>query len=230
MKRRSIIAAHRRAVWTATLGLFWALLALAAPAQAYHLDKKTQAVQIVSLQDFDKCQRDYESSGSEACLDALRSYVKKHPQDAFDAGKRARRHFMHWTALDFFAPALDKRASKERCADTDLSAAVISALSLPPHYPAVAVAQRILREKCWNELQPALSEELYGALSYFRNNTCPELSARNVPAPACQGLDGKPQTERSATVAQLEGVDWRKLSIDPKSTEILRGPKGEEIL
>ncbi len=230
MKRRNIIPAHRRATWTVTLGLFWAVLALAAPAQAYHLDKKTQTIHIVSLQDFDRCQRDYESSGSEACLDALRGYVKKHPQDAFEAGKRARRHFMHWVALDFFALALDKRPSKERCADSDLGAAVISGLSLPPHYPAVAVAQRILREKCWTELQPAVSEELYGALSYFRNNTCPELSAKSVSTPPCLGLDTKPRAERSGTVAQLEGIDWRKLSIDPKSTELLRGPKGEEIL
>jgi hypothetical protein len=34
----------------------------------------------------------------------------------------------------------------------------------------------------------------------------------------------------SPGAAQLEGVDWRKLSIDPNSTEILRGPKGEELL
>lgn len=197
MKRRDVIAAHRRAVWTVTLGLFWTLLVIAAPAQAYHLDAKTQSVRIVSLQDFDTCQRDYESSGSEACLEALRTYIKKHPQDAFEAGKRARRNFMHWVALDFFALALDKRANKERCADPDLSAAVISGLSLPPHYPAVAVAQNILREKCWAELQPAVSEELYGALSYFRNNTCPELSAKNVPAPSCQGMEASPRAERS---------------------------------
>lgn len=228
--RRREITAQRGVGWLLSASMVWAVLFFAVPARAYHLDRKTQTISITSLRDFDKCQKDYDSSGSEACLDALKAYIKKHPQEAFDAGKRARLNFMHWVALDFFAQALTKRPSKERCADPDVSAAVISGLSLPPHYPAVAVAQKLLRETCWAQLSPVVTEELNGALAYFRDNTCSELAARNVQTPQCKPADPKLKAAPESAVARLATVDVQKLSIDPSSTEALRGPKGEEVL
>lgn len=223
------------------MALAAAALLVAAPARAYHLEQKTQTISIVSLSDFDKCQKDYDSSGSEVCLEALRAYTKKHPREAFDAGKRARLNFMHWVALDFFAQALipsgtrerspsEKRAAQQRCADPDVAAAVISGLSLPPHYPAVAVAQKLLRETCWEQLQPAVVDELNGALSYFRDNTCAELAQKTFDTPQCKPVEPKIKSTTPSAVAQLMGVDWKKLSIDPSSAEALRGPKGEEVL
>lgn len=225
---------------TSALVVLAIVLAYAVPAQAYHLDAKTQTVSISSLPDFDRCQKAYDSSGTEVCLDALRAYVKKNPRDAFDAGKRARLHFMHWVALDFFSIAFsppphrerspaEKKALRARCADPDVSEAIISGLSLPPHYPAVAQAQKLVRESCWNEVEPALLEELSGAVSYFHNNTCPQLTEKNVTTPQCQSGQ-KPKAGMTNTVAQLTGVDAKKLSIDPDSATALRGSKGEEIL
>jgi hypothetical protein len=216
-------------------------LAYSVPAQGYHLDQKTQTVSIVSLADFDRCQRDYDESGSEVCLDALKGYVKKHPGEAFEAGKRARRNFMHWVALDFFATALktpehrplaraEAKATRERCADPDVSAAVISGLSLPAHYPAVALAQKLLRETCWEQLHPIMIEELSGAVSNFQDNTCAQLALRSFDTPQCQARARAAKTSGSSVVARLNAVDVRKLGVEPNSAEALRGPKGEEVL
>jgi hypothetical protein len=227
--------------WLVGASVLALALTYSASARAYQLDPKTQTISIVSVQDFDKCQKAYDSSGSEACLDALKLYVKKHPSEAFDAGKRAHRYFMHWVALDFFAIALnppehrafslsEKKAAKARCADSDVSEAVVSGLSLPPHYPAVALAQRLLRETCWEQLEPLVVSELgSGALSYFQTNTCSQLALKKVAAAECKTGDEK-TGGLSSTVAQLKGVDVRDLKVDPDSAAALRGPKGEEVL
>jgi len=203
----------------------------AAPAAAYHLNEKTQAIHIVSLQDFDRCQKDYESSGSEVCLDALKVYARKHPSEAFDAGKRARRHFMHWVALDFFAQALSKKpSSKARCEDPDVSAAVVSGLALPPHYPAVELARKIVSEACWGQLEPVVVADLEGAGANFRGNTCTLLADKNVSNPQCKASDIRPKPPAPNAVAELKGVDWKKLDIDPESPEALSGTNGEELM
>jgi hypothetical protein len=228
--------------WLVSASVLALALSYAAPARAYQLDPKTQTVSIVSLPDFDKCQKAYDSSGSEACLDALKAYVKKHPREAFDAGKRAHRHFMHWVALDFFAVALsppehrapspsERKSAKARCADPDVAEAVVSGLSLPPHYPAVALAQTLLRETCWEQLEPVIVDELgSGPISYFQTNTCSQLALRSATAAQCKSGDQKPAAGLSSTVAQLKTVDASKLKVDPDSATALRGPKGEEVL
>jgi hypothetical protein len=233
MQPRTLSRSHaqrRHSGWLWSLGLASHVLLCAGPAAAYHVDAKTETVRIVSLQDFDKCQKAYEATGSELCLDALRVYVKKHPYEAFEAGKRARLNFMHWVALDFFAKAFEKKVSKERCADPDVGMAVISGLSLPPHYPAVAQAQKLLRETCWDQLHALVLDELSGSLAYFRDNACSQLAAKGVAAAPCQPVGHNAQAAPASALAQLSGVDWRTLSIDPQSGEALRGPKGEEIL
>ncbi len=151
-------------------------LAASAPAAAYHVDAATQVVALDSLRDFDACQKDQGRVSAEACLDGLRAYVKQHPKDGFEAGKLARLHYMHWVALDFFAPALTDKRAKGRCGDEDLAAAVVSALSLPPHYPAVALAKEVVSGSCRSELDSFLIGKLAGAGSAFRANACPLLA------------------------------------------------------
>lgn len=169
----------------------------AAPVAAYQLDPNTQSVVLDSLRDFDACQAEQGKPraqvSAEACLDGLKAYVKEHPKDAFEAGKRARLHYMHWVALDFFVPALSEKPSKARCADDDVKAALISALALPPHYPAVAQAKRLIGESCHGELDAFLTDKLQGAGSAFRSNTCPLLvSASAQQAAHCAPVDNEP--------------------------------------
>jgi hypothetical protein len=177
-------------------------LGAAAPAAAYQVDPDTRAVILESLRDFDACQAAHDKgraqASAEACLDALRAYVKEHPKDAFEAGKRARLHYMHWVALDFFAPALREKASKARCTDEDVTAAVVSALSLPPHFPAVAQAKQLVSESCRGELDVALTDKLRSAGSTFRSNTCPLL----ISARAQQAGDCAPLVEAPAPLSQ----------------------------
>lgn len=229
MEPRSISSrAHVRAI--VSISVLCAILGWPGEAQAYHVDAKTQKVTVVSVQDFDKCQRAYESSGSEACLDALKVYVKKHPSDAFEAGKRVRYHFMHWVALDFFAPALGKKPSKQRCQDPDVTSAVISGLALPPHYPAVALAKK-LTEACWDQLQPDVVADLESSIGYFRTNACPILAGKNLNPVPCLALEQqKPEAKPANLVAELKAVDWKKLNVDPESGVALRGPNGEELM
>jgi hypothetical protein len=156
------------------------------PAAAYRVDPQSQVVALDSLRDFEVCQKDLARVSAEACLDGLRTFVKEHPKDAFEAGKLARLHYMHWVALDFFAPALAEKRPKARCADEDLAAAVVSALSLPPHYPAVAQAKEVVTGSCRSELDGLLISKLTSAGSAFRANACPLL------APA----DGAGEAER----------------------------------
>jgi hypothetical protein len=152
-------------------------LMTSAPAAAYRVDPETQVVALDSLRDFEACQRDPGRVSAEACLDGLRAYVKEHPKEAFEAGKLARLHSMHWVALDFFVPALTDKRAKARCGDEDVAAAVVSALSLPPHYPAVAQAKEVVTGSCRSQLDGLLIGRLTGAGGAFRANACPLLAA-----------------------------------------------------
>jgi hypothetical protein len=267
------------AVSTCALSL---ALWLRAPAAAYHVDASTQAVEIDSLRDFDECQKAHQKLSSEACLDALKVYAKAHPEDAFEAGRRARLHAMHWVALDFFVQAFSAKPSKKQCADEDVSAAVLSGLALPPHYPAVALAKKVVSEFCRRELESVVAAKLKGAGSAFHGNACPlvspklsgtecnpvaaapEIAAKPVPptpeehlaaavprvreappkrndapqTPPVHRLDqvfptipeGQPINAPTNAVAELKGLDWRLLSLDPESAEVLRGTHGEELM
>jgi hypothetical protein len=172
-----------------------------ADAAAYHVDPKTKAVTLDSLRDFDKCVEgsathgaDLQEVSSEACLDALRTYVKANPKDAFAAGKRVRVHYMHWLALDFFVQALADEPTHKRCANEDVGAAVLSGLALPSRYPAVALATNLVSGPCRRELEPFVTARLKGAGETFRGNVCPLL--------ADKGRDCDPRQAESGATAQ----------------------------
>jgi hypothetical protein len=220
----------RRNLTALAVGALCTLLCTAAPAAAYRVDAKTQEITLSSLADFDKCETDSGNSGSSTCFEALKRYVKTHQKDAFEAGKRVRLHFTHWAALEFFAPALGKKPKKEQCTDSDLKAAVVSGIGLPSDYPAAELAKKIVRDACWEELQAPVSAELKGSSGYVHDNLCPLLAEKGVAAPACQPVVEKPKAAAPSALANLKGVDWKKLSLDTESSMALRSGMGEELM
>jgi hypothetical protein len=217
--------------WIAVPIIVSVMVSSAGSALAYRVDDKSGTITVASLADFDKCQKDYADGGSDACLEALRSYVDAQPKNAFQAGKRARLHFNHWAALSFFAKAFATAPTAEQCADSDVAAAVASGLALPTDDPNAALAQKIAGQQCWDQVRTAVLGELKGGGAYYRDNACALIAAKKVTATECQPppkADAKPQAP--SAVAALQGLDWKKLAIEPSSARALRGQNGEEVL
>lgn len=213
----------------AFVGTLLAALAFgASSASAYTIDKKDQAIVLSSLADFDKCAN--ELGNVDMCVAGLRSYVKKHQKEAFEAGKHVRLQMTHWAALEFFAQGFSgKGKTAERCADSDLSMAIVSGLSLPADYPALADAKK-LSESCWEQVQPALLKALDEPGGYLGGNLCPLLAAKSVSAPKCNQTAEKPKPAAPSAAAQLKGIDWKALTIDPESARAFQGNDGQALL
>ena len=211
----------------ASSGLLCSAL-LAATASAYVVDKKGDGVTLSSLADFDKCTN--ELGNLDMCVAGLRGYIKKHPKEAFDAGKHVRLQMTHWAALEFFVPAL-KGKYPERCADPDVSMAIVSGLGLPSDYPAAASAKQ-LSEICWEQVQPALLKALDEPGGYVNGNLCPLLTAKSVDAAKCKApaAAAKAKPAEPSAAAQLKGIDWKALPIDPDSARAFQGHDGEQLL
>lgn len=205
------------------------LLLVSSAAQAYKVDRETHKVTVVSLEDYDKCQR--EDAYGDACLEALTAYVDKQPKDAFAAGQRARLNYNHWTALRFFAKAFAKSATPEQCADPDVSMAVVAGLALPSDDPNVATARRIAGTQCFSQLQPTLKAELaQSSGGYYRTNTCALLAEKKLEAAECQPAKPAPVAAVTPATNTLKGVSWQQLGFDSTSARALRGSRGEEVL
>jgi hypothetical protein len=136
-------------------------------ASAYEVDQKQNRIVLTSVDDFTQCQNDL--SYSDACLDALKRYIKAHPADGFTAGKLVRARFNHWVALQFFVPALSK-ATPQQCEDEDLRLAVVSGLALPDDDPNQALAAKVASGACAAKLEPHIRKGLGdGSAIYIRN-------------------------------------------------------------
>lgn len=215
---------------TSTLSFIVVTLS-AVSAHAYKVDLQGRSVALASLDDFDNCARDF--GDGDMCLQGLRDYITRQPKLAFEAGKRARLQFSHWTALPFFAKAFAKNADAKSCADPDVSMAVLSGLALPSENPNVSVAKKIAGEHCWAQLQTALTSALNEGGSYLRTNACPIAAAKQVDVAGC-----KSPVETKAAAVQpppslvptLEAVNAKQLTLDPSSVRALRGREGEEVL
>ncbi|HEX6242285.1 MAG TPA: hypothetical protein VFZ61_15345 [Polyangiales bacterium] len=184
---------------TVALGI---ALACAAPAAAHRVDRAKRRPSLHSLAEFDRCQKEQTDISSEFCLDALKAFVAKHPQDAFEAGKLVRVYYMHWVALDFFVQALERGApSPKQCRDRDVRSAVLAGLALPPHYPAVAQAQALLRGACSKQLSSAVSSQLRRDNGHLRGNACPLLTDKQSAA-RCRAAERSPSDD-AAKPAEL---------------------------
>jgi hypothetical protein len=150
------------AVITATQ-LSWA----ASQVAAYEVDQKQNRIVLSSVDDFTQCQNDL--SYSDACLDALKRYIKAHPADGFAAGKLVRARFNHWLALQFFVPALTK-PTPAQCDDEDLRLAVLSGLALPDDDPNEALAVKAAKGACAASLKPHIQNGLGDGSALYKKN------------------------------------------------------------
>ena len=146
-------------------------------SQADALRVKEEQVILDEIQDYELCQkRDYTGDW---CHDALKRWVKEHPDDAFKAGKMTRKAMNHWVAIPFFHQAFE--AKKGDCKDSDVKLAVYSALDLPvsSYNDVVTQAKKIGIETCFEETKTdILAKASIG--SYMFINTCRDLSAKGL--------------------------------------------------
>jgi len=146
-------------------------------SQADALRVKEEQVILDELQDYELCQkRDYTGDW---CHDALKRWVKEHPEDAFTAGKMTRKAMNHWVAIPFFHQAFE--ANKGDCKDSDVKLAVYSALDLPAgsHADVVKQAKKIGVETCFNETKTDLVAKA-SVGSYMFTNICRDLSSKGL--------------------------------------------------
>ncbi|MDZ4085037.1 MAG: hypothetical protein U1E10_18995 [Bdellovibrionales bacterium] len=160
-----------------TASLIVSILFLVVVSQANALRVKEEQVILDELQDYELCQkRDYTGDW---CHDALKRWVKEHPEDAFTAGKMTRKAMNHWVAIPFFHQAFE--AKKGDCKDSDVKLAVYSALDLPvsSNSDVVAQAKKIGIETCFNETKTELVAKA-SIGSYMFTNICRDLSAKGL--------------------------------------------------
>lgn len=140
-----------------------------------------------SLADLDKCAAN-NSYDTGYCLEALQKYAKKHPKELFAIGKRARLQFKHWVALQFFEPALGTAPAPAKCADEDVSLAIVSGLSMPVENPPNAIARRLLSGKCFASVRSAVEREIVSANGegYVPEHACPIFAKKGVNLSACE--------------------------------------------
>jgi hypothetical protein len=173
----------KRAIGIACVICF-SLAVFAGRSVAFEIDARSGEIAIKTLAGFDKCVLDL--SEIPACLQALQRHTDKHPNDAFQAAKRALMHYQAWTALPMFEIAFRKRATDAQCEDDDVFRAVSAGLSQPAtDLVSLQLARTIAADKCWEALQERLIEALGEGNSAFKVNTCPLLASKSVTAPAC---------------------------------------------
>lgn len=146
-------------------------------SSAEALRVKEEQVILDEIQDYELCQkRDYTGDW---CHDALKRWVKEHPEDAFKAGKMTRLAMNHWVAIPFFNQAFD--ANKGDCKDPDVKLAVLSALDLPPssYKEVVQQARKIGIETCFGETKDDLVAKA-SVGSYMFTNVCRDLMAKGL--------------------------------------------------
>lgn len=207
----------RRAAWFVVIVGFGATSAGAAPSKP----------KLTHVSEFAGCT---EAWGADPCLDALETYVKAQPAQAFDAGKAVTMSLStHWAAIPFFDKALSDKADPARCADERLASSVESALSQPNRAETaagVASALKILSSKCWNELNGRVSKRIAnGGSGQLIENACPVFEKKKQTVPACevkaksvkaepvwQALDPK-RLEVEKTVKVYAGMEGRRISL-----------------
>lgn len=115
-----------------------------------------------SLTDLDKCAAN-NSDNTGVCLEALQQYAKSHPKELFAIGKRDRKQFQQWVALEFFEPALGASPSAAKCADKDVRLAIVSGLAMSADAAPNEIARRLLNGKCFASLKTLVAKEIASA-------------------------------------------------------------------
>jgi len=131
-------------------------------------------VTLEKLEDYSLCQDQHDS---EACQEALKTWVASHPQDTFQAGKMTRKKMNAWAAIPFFVSAFESKQAN--CQDEDVKLAALSGLNLPNtnRKDIVAGSKKIALDLCFKEMKEAILQET-STTSYLFANTCHALVAK----------------------------------------------------
>jgi hypothetical protein len=179
-----------------------------------------------SLADFDKCiVKNYDA---DFCLEAVQNYAKTHPSELFAIGKRVRLQLKHWTALQFFEPALGASPTANQCADPDISLAIISGLALPTENEPNAIARRMLNGKCFASLRPTVEKEIASAqgTGYLPQHACPIFVTKGIKVDAC--TPKKEVAVAPKVVEKLPVVNMAKVKVG--IIKVYSGSEGERIM
>jgi len=151
----------------------------------------------IGLDAFGRCFE--EAQAPAKCLSALERFVHVAPVSA-DLARGAARlvglKLNRSTSALFFAAGLDATGGEGVCSDADVSYATVVALQRPSDWRE-AKAARILAERCWDTLGPAVVENVAHetADSYYLRNVCPILMERKavtgLRAARCQALSSR---------------------------------------
>jgi hypothetical protein len=195
---------------------FSAMTAVAAP---------TKPKKLTSVSEFAGCTQYW---GADPCLDALKTYVKEQPAQAFDAGKAVTMSLStHWAAIPFFDKALSDKADPARCADERLASSVESALSQPNSAETaagVASAVKILDSKCWKELNGRVSKRIAsGGSGQIIENACPVFEKKKQAAPGCEA---KAKSVKAEPVWQA--LDPNQIQVEPV-VKVYAGMEGQRV-
>ncbi len=179
-----------------------------------------------SLADLDKCAAN-NSYDTGYCLEPLQKYAKTHPKELFAIGKRARLQFKHWVALQFFEPALGASPAAAKCADEDISLAIVSGLSQPADNAPNGIARRLLSGKCFASVRAAVEKEILGSNGegYLPQHACPIFATKGIKLSACEpkkAVSAKPVVEEKLPVVNIATA---KVGI----IKVYSGSEGERV-
>jgi hypothetical protein len=179
-----------------------------------------------SLADLDRCAAN-NSYDTGYCLEALQKYAKTHPKELFAIGKRARLQFQHWVALQFFEPGLGVSPAAAKCADEDVSLAIVSGLSQPAENAPNGIARRLLGGACFPSVRAMVEKEIVSAngAGYLPQHACPIFAKKGIKLSACEPkkeVSAKPLVEEKLPVVNIATA---KVGI----IKVYSGSEGERV-
>jgi hypothetical protein len=179
-----------------------------------------------SLADLDKCAAE-NSYDTGYCLAPLQKYAKAHPKELFAIGKRARLQFKHWVALQFFEPALGASPTAAKCADEDVSLAIVSGLSMPAEDDPNKIARRLFGGKCFTAVRSAVEKEIISANGegYVPQHACPIFAKKGVKISACEPKKNVSVVPVVEDKLPLVNISTAKVGI----IKVYSGAEGERI-
>jgi hypothetical protein len=194
-------------------------LLIAVPSVAF----AQKPLKISSIEDFEACVDN--TGGSDSCLSALTTYLKKAPGQQFAGAKSVRLKFNAEVAVPFFDRALAGKFDQKLCADDDLKLAIEAGLGVPSSYKVVPQAQRILGKKCFAELKPGVRKLVdEDPTGYVAQNACVVFAENKEP---CKQVAAAPVAAPAAP-APFVNVDPSKIAVQDDA-KVFVGLEGRRV-
>ena len=168
----------------------------------------------------------HQAADSRICLDQLKDYVRKNPEDELSVARLVRHRFNSSVALPFFESIVAKQG-KSACSDEDLAIAVISGLELPGDYAEAAIARRLYAGACRAELDVQVNKALSAenGHSFLKDNACPILGKNGKVPVSCKSVpEPEPVVAESEVLPKID-----KKSVTLEKTKAYRGGEGETV-